>query len=250
MDRVEAAEAADHYAGGGEPEAVPEARRLEQGPLHALDVDSVDDDDALLRSKEAEAEPLEVLGAGDIDDGVAPARQLSLEGQIEVSAEGGVAAVVKSVKGVDRRHAHPPRDQPAVASRPRTVRVDDVDVESRDQTAGEVEVPRAQTRARKLDDLEAAIAKPIEEGPVARSADHEVELAPRQMLDEIPDVLGPAAGARRHQELEDADGLFHVSDRRYRGQRRGGNHGTGNLRGQRENVGRRPAWTGKRSWTT
>ena len=71
-----------------------------------------------------------MLGARDIDDGVAPARQLSLEGQIEVSAEGGIAAVVKSVNGVDRRHAHPPRDQPAVASRSLAVRVDDVDAES------------------------------------------------------------------------------------------------------------------------
>ena len=111
-------------------------------------------------------------------------------------------------------------------------------------------MPHAQMRERKLDDLEAAIAKPIEEDPVARSADHELELAPRQMLDEIPDVLGPAAGARRHQELEDADGLFHVSDRRYRGQRRRGKHVSSTLCTERENVGRRPAWTGKRSWTS
>jgi hypothetical protein len=66
---------------------------------------------------------------------------------------------------------------------------------------------------RKLDDLEAAIAKTIEEDPVARSADHELELVPREMLDQIPDVLGPAAGARRHQELENADGLFHIVTR-------------------------------------
>src|SRR5262249_62064501 len=145
---------------------------------------------------------------------------------------------------------HPPRDCTAVESRALAVRVDHVDAESRDQTSGEVEVPQAQMRERKLDDLEAAIAKPIEEDPVARRADHELELAPRQMLDEVPDVLGPAAGARRHQELEDADGLFHVNTRRYRGPRRRGKHVSSTLCVERESVGRRPAWTGRRSWTS
>src|SRR5437899_9747687 len=212
LDRIEAADAADDAVGCRQPEALPADRRFEQGSLHVLDVETVDDDDALLRPKEAEAEPLEMLGAGDIDNGVTPARELALKGQVEMPAERGVATVVKSVESVDRGHAHPPRDHPAVESRPLAVRVDDVDAESRDQTAGEVEVPRAQATERKLDDLEAAIAKPIEEESIARSADHEFELVPREMVDQIPDVLGPPAGARRHQELEDADRLCHAAE--------------------------------------
>jgi hypothetical protein len=90
--------------------------------------------------------------------------------------------------------------------------VDDVDAESRDQTAGEGEVPRAQATEWKLDNLEAASAKPIEEDPVVRSADHDLELVPREVLDQIPDVLGPPAGARRYQELEDADRLCHAAE--------------------------------------
>src|SRR5262249_2911169 len=72
LDRVEPADAADHDVGVAEPEALSAQGRFELNPLDVFDVDAIDDDDTLLRAKEAEAEPFEVLGLGDIDDGVAP----------------------------------------------------------------------------------------------------------------------------------------------------------------------------------
>src|SRR4030095_11179824 len=91
LDRVEAADTADDDVGGAEPEALAADRRVEQGPLGVLDVDPVDENAALRRREEPECEPLEVLGAGDVDDRVAPAREPALQRPIEVLGEPGGA---------------------------------------------------------------------------------------------------------------------------------------------------------------
>jgi hypothetical protein len=67
------------------------------------------------------------------------------------------------------------------------------------------EVARAEPPDGKLDHREAALAEAIEEHPVARGADDELELIVRNAPGQIPDVPRPAAGARRHQELEDTE---------------------------------------------
>jgi hypothetical protein len=83
--------------------------------------------------------------------------------------------------------------------------VHDLDAEFRDRPPGELEVARAEPPPGKLDDLEAELTEAIEEDPVARRADDELELVLRKVPRQIPDVPGPAAGARRHQELQDTD---------------------------------------------
>ena len=85
------------------------------------------------------------------------------------------------------------------------MRVHEVDAESRDRPPGEREMTRAESAEGKLYDLEAELAEAIEEGAVARRADDELELIFRKVPSQIPDVLRPTAGARRHQELQDTD---------------------------------------------
>src|SRR5262245_21830018 len=176
FDRIEAADATDDEVGGAESETLAAHRRLEQEPFVLLDVHAVDDDDALLWTEEPEPEALEVSGARDADDEAAPAREPALQREVEGPGDRAVVRVVQPVKGVNRRHPHPARRRAAVEPGPFAVGVHDVDPESRDRPTCEREMARAESPVRQLDDMQAELAETIEEGPVARRADDELEL--------------------------------------------------------------------------
>src|SRR6266508_5147479 len=209
LDRVEAAHASQHEVIGPEPETLPVDRRSAQQAVHLLEVHPVDDHHALLGAEEMEAQPLRLLGGGHVDDGAAEAREPPLERQVEPLGDGRVAPVVDAVERVDRRDAQPAGGQPAVEPRPLAVCVHQTDAEAADQPHVREQLPDTYVSERDLDHRDPQVLEPVEEDTVARRANHELELALRQVADQVIDVLGSAPGAGADQELQDPNWATH-----------------------------------------
>lgn len=195
LDRVEATDASEHHIIRGQRQAVAADRRFGHRLAYLLRSDAVDDHRVLLGLEEPEAEPLDALGGGHVDDRATEARKLTLERQIEPLAYGGVVGVVNAMEGMDGRRLGPPGGQAAVEAWPFAVGVDDRNVELTDQADGQQQVAEAQTAPRELQDSEPERLEALKENPVARPSDHHVELAFGKLADEVIDVLRSAAGS-------------------------------------------------------
>src|SRR5262249_56676327 len=100
-----------------EPELGRCSRAIERACAEPRDVDAVEDHATLPPRQQAEGEALRLLGARDVDDSTRPAREPTLEAEIESARRPRVALVVNAVQRVNGRHAGNARGQPGVQPR-------------------------------------------------------------------------------------------------------------------------------------
>ena len=127
--------------------------------------------------------------------------------------EPGVTPVVDAVEGVDGGNPRRARGQASVEPGPLAVAVHDVDPMLPHQAPGQREMARAQPAHRQLHHGNAELPEPIEEDTVARRRHDHLELVPGEVANEVVDVLGPAPGTGRDEQVEHPDGHRHVRAR-------------------------------------